>query len=258
MIAFSKAVEVAATKVFEGIHHTQRAGRGVEFESASSFTPGEEARFIDWKRYAATDRLYINRYQREEKSGWKIWLDGSSSMNYQNKTYWARLWAGSLIYLAKTWGDSWSLAPAFSHSVDEAFQFLASTQPSQEVELDALESAASISDRLILISDFFFDPKLLAKKIERLLDLYHSVHLIQILSPKELNFDFSEVTEFMDLESSSKLILDSKVVKSAYLNAFNALTQQLKALVSDRVSFMIFSSEGESLEQQLTEFFESL
>jgi uncharacterized protein (DUF58 family) len=258
LLEFSKSIQVVATKVLEGLHSTTHGGRGVEYQSSSPFSAGEDIRFIDWKRYASTDRLYVNRYQREERSGWKLWIDESESMSYENKRAYGRLWVGSILYLAKAWGDPWWLVPDFSHSLDEAFHFLASDEKGEETQLSDLEKNSSSTDRLILVSDFFSNPHLLKKQIKRLEDLYHSVHLVQILTSKERDFKFSEVTEFVDLESSSKLILDAPTVRKAYLKSYENLESELKALVSEKVSFMLCMSEDANLHQQLIEFFESL
>lgn len=258
LLEFSKSIEVVATKILEGYHHSARGGRGVEFQSALPFSPGEDARFIDWKRYASTERLYVNRYQREERAGWRVWIDPSESMLYENKARWARLWAGCLLYLARSWGDSWWLAPDFSHSLEEAFRFLSAEGESHHATLADLERGSSVTDRLILISDFFLDSNELQNQVRRFQELYESVHLIQILSTKERDFLFSNVTEFVDLESNSKLILDAATIRRAYLKTFESLERDLKALVSDRVSFMLCMSNGASLENQLTEFFEEL
>lgn len=257
LIEFAKSVEISATKVLEGLHTTPHGGRGIEFHSGVAYTPGEDARYIDWKRYAATDRLTVNRFEREERSSWRVWVDRSASMHYREKVQWTNLWAGSILFLAKAFGDSWRLQEGVSHSIEEAFRELCEERP-KEVPLSSLIEEASATTRLIIFSDFFCDLETLKVEVKKLSESYHSVHLIQILSAPERSFDFDEVVEFLDFESSGKLILDATHIRAAYIQSFLNLEKELKALVSDHVSFMLAMCEGESLEKQLIEFFEHL
>ncbi len=257
LIEFSKAVDVIATRFLEGFHSSQASGGGVEFHSALPYTEGEEARTIDWKKYAATDRYYVNRFHREQKASWRVWIDGSPSMKYGGKADWSRLWAACLIFLAKLWGDRWILGEDRTPSLEEAFQNLISG--SAEIQdFFHIPDDLQKEDRLIVLSDFFWESRQLTSQLRRWKNGVHSLHLVQVLDPKEIDFPFEGVVEFKDLESSDKLVLDSRSVKRRYQVVFQELQQALLKATLEQGSFLPVRAGGEKLENQLLSFFESL
>ena len=50
-----------------GGHLSPRRGTGLEFADYRHYTPGDDPRYIDWKLYSRTDRLYIKLFQEEEE-----------------------------------------------------------------------------------------------------------------------------------------------------------------------------------------------
>src|SRR5205823_14720304 len=87
-----------------GQHRSPVKGASVEFRQHRFYTPGDEARRLDWRIFARTDRPYIKEYDEETNLRCALLLDCSGSMAYAGKTgqskhdYGARLVA-SLAYL---------------------------------------------------------------------------------------------------------------------------------------------------------------
>ena len=65
-----------------GGHLSPRRGTGLEFADYRHYTPGDDPRYIDWKLYSRTDRLYIKLFQEEEELYTYLFLDLSASMAY--------------------------------------------------------------------------------------------------------------------------------------------------------------------------------
>lgn len=65
-----------------GGHLSPRRGTGLEFVDYRHYTPGDDPRYIDWKLYSRTDRLYIKLFQEEEELYTYLFLDLSASMAY--------------------------------------------------------------------------------------------------------------------------------------------------------------------------------
>ena len=59
LIEFAKTVELEATRFLEGQHRSARAGQGIEYHSSVAYAEGEDAKHLDWKRFAATDRFLV-------------------------------------------------------------------------------------------------------------------------------------------------------------------------------------------------------
>ncbi|MBN8554567.1 MAG: DUF58 domain-containing protein [Deltaproteobacteria bacterium] len=257
LIEFAKTVEVASTYVLEGLHHSARGGQGREFHSSLPYSVGEDIKFLDWKRYAATEKYFVNRFQKEEKAGWTILLDSSESMTYGNKAHWARFWAGSLFFLSKVWGDSCSLFPEKNFHFDETIQSLSHLGGGVN-KLSEIHFDVPSQDRLIILSDFFWPNSELNRILNSASENFSSVSALQILNPEEVSFKFSGVIEFSDLESSEKLILDSRSVRSAYLKKLAELQNALDKRTSESFFHMTLAAQDEKLEKQLMKFFERL
>ncbi len=66
--------------ILYGIHKTKQRGLGSEFFAIRLYTPSDELRFIDWKSFARTGRLYTKEYELEKNIRMIIMLDSSGSM----------------------------------------------------------------------------------------------------------------------------------------------------------------------------------
>jgi len=65
-----------------GLHRSPFHGYSSEFREHKMYTPGESIRFIDWKVYARTGKLYIKKFDEETNMQVQLVLDVSSSMYY--------------------------------------------------------------------------------------------------------------------------------------------------------------------------------
>jgi len=54
----------------------------VEFSEYRPYNPGESTRFIDWKLYVRTDKLFIKQFEDETNLRARIIIDASNSMLY--------------------------------------------------------------------------------------------------------------------------------------------------------------------------------
>jgi len=252
---FAKSVELTATRFLEGMHHSARGGEGVEFHSYQAYTEGEDARRIDWRRWAQSDRLFVRKFEKTEKLGWSILIDRSPSLAFSDKASQAKLFAGVLCYLAKLWGDAWTLLPNSQQDIQEAYRSLQSGEVG--LEPGEFESVPGNSkNHLVVVSDFFFEVEDLSKCFDVWKGEFDSISLMQLLASEEISFPYDEVTEFEDLESSKKLLLDGKAVKKAYLKELESLQAWLRGHVDERVSFQILEANPKMIFNQLEEFFE--
>src|SRR6187399_2572123 len=82
-------LELLANQVVEGfiigLHKSPFHGFSVEFAEHRLYNPGESTRYIDWKVYARTDRLYVKKFEEETNLRCQIILDASSSMYFPER-----------------------------------------------------------------------------------------------------------------------------------------------------------------------------
>lgn len=65
-----------------GLHRSPMEGVSVEFAQHRQYTPGDDTRFLDWKVYGKTDKLYLKQYQKETNLDMVVLVDISGSMRY--------------------------------------------------------------------------------------------------------------------------------------------------------------------------------
>ncbi len=81
-----KNLELLARQVVEGfisgMHMSPFHGFSAEFAEHRIYNTGESTRYVDWKLYAKTDKLYTKRYEEETNLRCHLIIDNSSSMHY--------------------------------------------------------------------------------------------------------------------------------------------------------------------------------
>ena len=68
-----------------GLHKSPFHGFSVEFAEHRLYNTGESTKYIDWKLFARTDKLFIKRFEEENQSRCRIIIDQSSSMYFPDK-----------------------------------------------------------------------------------------------------------------------------------------------------------------------------
>src|SRR5580693_9965673 len=81
-----KDLSLAARRTIDGfmagINRSKVKGPGLEFSQYRSYQPGDDPRWLDWKRYARTDRYYIRESEVETSISVRLLVDASLSMNH--------------------------------------------------------------------------------------------------------------------------------------------------------------------------------
>jgi len=99
-LAAIKSIDLRARIIVEGLmsgqHRSPQQGISVEFAQHRQYTPGDDTRFLDWKIYGKTDKLYLKQYQQETNLDLVVLLDCSGSMGYcslnKKSEGWSRPW----------------------------------------------------------------------------------------------------------------------------------------------------------------------
>jgi uncharacterized protein (DUF58 family) len=240
-----------------GLHKSPFHGFSVEFAEHQLYNTGESTRYIDWKVFAKSDRLYTKRYEEETNLRCHILIDTSSSMYYPQpdfgKMTFSVMAAASITYLLQKQKDAVSLCtfsdrievqtpvkstPSHVHKVMlELNNLLQSNKPLQKTSVAEVlhQIAEKIHKRslVVIFSDMFDNPDEAEHIFSALQHLRHNLHevlLFHVTDKKtEETFDFeNRPYEFIDLESGEKIKVQPEQVRDTYRQSVSEFYQKLK------------------------------
>lgn len=232
-----------------GLHRSPDFGFSQEFAEYRAYTPGDDLRHVDWNLFARTERCYLKRYKGETNSQLTVLLDASKSMAYTShsvtKMDYARFIAASLFYLSIHNQHDPAGLIVFD---DEVRNYIRpSTRQGQLARLMAgLEQAEPVARTdfgkplahfqqalnrrgiVIVISDFYEDPKKIVETVEPLRFHGSEVVLFHILDPAEIKPELRGPVILVDLETDERLEVIPEYVKTGYRAKMDAHLEQLK------------------------------
>jgi uncharacterized protein (DUF58 family) len=228
-----KDLSLAARRTIDGfmagINRSKVRGPGLEFSQDRSYQPGDDLRWLDWKRYARSDRYYIRESDVETSISVRLLIDASNSMNHRDGAYtkmdYARWLAASLALLAHYQGDTLGLytfreGQVYSVPGRKDAQHLARLFH----ELETLEAAGVVGDPvsykhiflgeqkrelLVFITDLYERNGEISKLLELLAALRHEIIVFHIMGKNELEKDFGGgYGQVEDLETGERMSLN--------------------------------------------------
>ena len=228
-----KDLPLAARRTIDGfmagINKSKVKGPGLEFSAYRSYQPGDDLRWLDWKRYARTDRYYIRESEIETSISVRLLVDASASMAHGDgefsKLDYARYLAASLAWLANQQGDALGLyvfregqVSALPSRKDpqhlaRIFHQLAAIRPGGVVGDPAgykqLFTGEQKRELLIFITDLYEKDGEISRLLDLLAALKHEIIVFHIMGRNELEGDFGSWTEVEDLETGQRLPVSS-------------------------------------------------
>lgn len=202
--------------LYTGRHASPLRGSGIEFHDYRPYTPGDDLRNIDWKRYGRTDRYYLKRYRRETDLNLHIIVDGSASMDFAQlsakpqaasptKYAVAQRLAAALTTLAIRQGDRAAMG-VFDDQLRclhpptgslRQLQVMLADLEQTKVAQGKADLAASLEQLahtfrgggkavIAVVSDFLDEIEPLMDVFDRLRFAGHEVLVFQVLTPDEL------------------------------------------------------------------------
>lgn len=251
---FSK-LNILANQIVEGfmsgIHKSPFHGYSAEFDEHRLYNSGDSTKFVDWKLYAKTEKLYIKKYEDETNLRCHFILDCSSSMHYpivnsfdtnqMSKYTFSSIAILSVINILLKQNDAFGLS-LFSDSIDFNIKEKASYNQlqivTQQLEkyfkerdvpktTDTQKSLLYIAENLrrrslvFVFSDMFQNDSRSEAVFEALRSLKYNKHQVVLFHTtdveKEMNFDFSEIPRrFTDVETKQKIDLYPDFIKEEY------------------------------------------
>lgn len=240
-------LQLLASQIVEGfitgLHQSPYHGFSVEFAEHRIYNSGESTRFIDWKLFGKTDRLYTKKFEEETNLRCQIVIDISSSMLFPDKDKFNKLAfsvysAAAIINLLSRQRDAVGITffdeqiqistDAKLNNVHLSFlysrlQETLYTQKEFNKKTNVTDNLHQIADlihkrSLIIIFSDMFDNSNIDDIFHALQHLKHNKHEVIIFhvhdSKYEYNFDFeNRPYKFIDLENGSEIRLNPNEIR---------------------------------------------
>ena len=218
----------------QGIHRSPYLGVSMDFAEHRQYMPGDDIRRIDWRLYARTDRFFIKQFEAETNADVGFLLDTSASMGYGSgditKLDYGRFLTASLAWFSAGQKDRVGLyafdsdvvehvRPSAAH-LDKVLHAVARVKADREGSWDRpLARVANTFRRrgiIVAVSDFYDDPDEIAERLGYFRAQGHDVAAFHILDPTEIDFPFTQATNFQDLETRAILPVKPEKYADAY------------------------------------------
>ncbi len=250
-----------------GVHKSPYKGYSVEFAEHRQYYPGDEIRHIDWRVYGKTDRYYIKEYEEETNLKAHLLVDASGSMTFQGTTgrskfQYAQYVAASLAYLMLHQMDAVGLIltdtrirqiippKTSSKHLLQIILALENTKPGGETSMapiwnDLAGHQIKRRGLVFILSDFFDDLDRLILALQHFRHKHHEVVLFQILAPEELEFPYTRMTQFRNLENlGHRLLVDPRRLRQEYLkNLENFRTELRRRAGNMRIDYHLLRTD---------------
>lgn len=220
-------------------------GRGLDFEEARPYSPGDDIRDMDWRTTARTGRPYLKIYREERQPIWHLVVDRSPTMRFgtrrrlkatqaarvaallafaavgKNGVVGASVWdtADHTLPMAHGLLAAWTLVMAAARACPPLADPDAGEALHYHDRLARLEAALPRGARLVLLSDFSWlaneHQNLLARLGDRL-----DVLAVQLIDPAERDLPDVGLAQFHDIETGRLRWLDTAQHQGGFRQAF--------------------------------------
>lgn len=260
----------------QGLHRSPFHGYSAEFSQYRHYRPGDDLKYVDWKAFGRTDRLYSRQFRETTNLGAMFVLDVSRSMAFpaqgESKFARARAVAAVLAALVIDQGDAAGLLavsgaaaadthylPARSgrHHLHAYLAELARLAPAgREGVAAALRRVGTLLRRrsLVIVASDFYEEEEALQGLRRLSRMGHEVLAVQVLAGDELTLPRGGAVEFEDLETGATLVSNADAIRPEYDRAMQAfVTRTAYAIERDGIEYVRVTT-GEALEPALRRF----
>jgi len=260
---------------FSGLHPSPFHGFSVEYSDHRDYQPGDELKFLDWKIFGRSDKLYIKQFQQETNVTVYILLDSSKSMSFAssgsvNKIDYGSFLAAALSYLMLGQGDSTALV-LFSDKIikqippssrrthlNTILTSLQANKATGQTNLpDVLHTVAEMTKRrglIILISDLLDDDAGIYKGLTHLKHLNHDVIVFHTMDHQELNLDYEGLIQFEDMESKTTIRTFPRSLKESYRQRVTEFIKDIKKTTGNAGIDYCLLDTSEPLDKALTAY----
>ena len=233
-----------------GLNHSQRLGGGMEFSQYRGYEPGDDMRLLDWKMLARSGRYYIKQSEVETNVSVKFILDSSRSMEHEEagitKMDYVRVLVASLAWLAREQGDAIGLFSVNDHQLHALYPQVQKrhfnrllrelinikTEGKWPKNANAVEKLHDrrYKELIFFISDLHEKTSELTNVITKLKTPRNEVVVLHLLGKNELEFNYKGSLTFEDLETGTRMKIDTKEARENYLDSLEKSIKRTKEI----------------------------
>jgi uncharacterized protein (DUF58 family) len=255
-VARLEGLELRARYIVDGFltgqHRSPYRGQSVEFAEHREYAAGDDLRYVDWKVFGKTDRVYLKQFEAETNLSCYLVVDVSESMAYRgpeaalSKLEYAECLAAALAHLVMRQRDSVGFAaidsrvrefvPASGNPahLDQLLHVMQQTDARGKSDVGA--ALAEVADRLrrrsvvVVIGDLLGRVESLEHGLRKLRHARHEAIVLHTLDATEIDFPFERVTLFRGLESLPDVLAEPHGVRKAYVAALGRFLEQVHSV----------------------------
>jgi uncharacterized protein (DUF58 family) len=253
VVAAIDDLELSARLIVEGMrqggNRSPFHGYSTEFRQDRPYRAGDDLKYLDWKLFARSDRLYTRQFRDTTNVPVMLVLDSSASMEYPEsgvtKQRYAQVCAAALAYVASDQGNAVGLITMDGESLKflpprggkphlrlllAAIDSLQSTRTWNAARM--IDAAAKLMRRkgiVVVISDFYDDEEGTAAALRRMTTHGHDLSVLQVLSAPELDLPREGQVEFIDAETGARRLVESTSIAPAYQEAVRSFVARLRS-----------------------------
>ncbi len=250
--------EELVSGVYAGAHRSLRHGGGVEFAGHRDYAPGDDLRRLDTRALLRHGRLLVREFQSDTQRSVFVVCDATRSMDYRSspelptKAEYAQLLCAGLLRLALAESDAMALSflggggalPLAPRGGKMAYErclaALSSTSASDQDlnEKTLLEAVVSIARRarpgaaIVVVTDGLDLPPNAEGELAALATGGRELAVVQLLDPRERNFDFEGPLRLKASRSERVVETDAGSARAGYLRALGALQSRWKSVLN--------------------------
>ncbi|MGE3275736.1 MAG: DUF58 domain-containing protein [Vicinamibacterales bacterium] len=275
-------LELVARTTVEGLrqgqHRSPFHGFSAEFHQYRHYRPGDDLKYVDWKAFGRTDRLYTRQFRETTNLSALVVLDVSRSMAFppvpdgaplvSTKHGLARAAAAALAALIVDQGDQAGLLalgqditwlpprsgrPHLRQMLAALARLVADGETAVGAALARAAAAMKRKGLIIVVSDFYDEEETIAE-IVRLAHMGHDLLAVHVMAREELALGGSGAGEFEDLETGERVVLDVRGHAAAYAETVAAFLRRIESRATAAGIAYLRLTTGEALEPALRRF----
>jgi uncharacterized protein (DUF58 family) len=233
-----------------GLHRSPFHGYSAEFSQYRHYQPGDDLKYVDWKLFARTDRVFTKQYRETTNLAAQLVVDASASMGFSggrpvSKFDYARLMAAALGYLIASQGDAVGLAIYDDHLLThvgarlgqshfrKVLAALSAARPgtgTRAGESSVRRAVDLLRGRgLILLFSDAYEEDGLDAEIRRAIRIGHDVALFHVVTREEVDFPYRGDLEIEDAESGQRVLTNADRIGKDYRAAMSGFLERWRS-----------------------------
>jgi uncharacterized protein (DUF58 family) len=265
--------KVVVEGFINGLHKSPHLGASTDFAEHRAYMPGDDIRRIDWKLWARSDRYFVKEFEADTNTNFIAIVDISPSMRFGanpedgrvSKLTYACYLAACLTYFSSLQRDRVGMATIDHDIVDyvppSAKHLRLVLHSLDRIERDARDSKVTpgkstlqaplrkLSETLrrrsivVLISDFYEDPDEVISALSHVRGRGNDVIVFHLLDPREIDFSYTEASNFIDMETGTKMPVIPEYLRQQYRELIREHTASLSRRIGEtRADYAMFDT----------------